>query len=86
MKFFNLKKLVQGSMYASQLSWEQQEAVINWFDELGADLNTINVDDFVVNGTIFLSRDEYNEMTEEKKEEPRILLDDGSDDLFVLSY
>jgi len=37
--------------------------------ELDIDLNCINFDDLVVNGIVFLDKDEYEELTEEQKED-----------------
>ncbi len=80
-------RLVNASPYTNDLNNDEKEAVMDFFEEIYATLDTINVDDFIVNGTMYLPRDEYDGMSEEQKEDVYILVNDKEKDyLYVQSF
>lgn len=87
MKEMNLDRLISASPFTKDLSHDEKEGIFDYFIESDCDLNEVNIDDFVVNGTTRIDRKEYNAMPAGAKEDMYILDDNESNDyLFVMNY
>jgi len=68
---FNLSRLLDACPFLDDR--ELKEGIESFLYEIDADLNCINIDDLVVNGISFIDRDEYEELSDEKKEDLTII-------------
>lgn len=78
MKEFNLKKLIQSSMFYNSFSLNEIDGIYDYLLEIDVDLNTINIDDFLVNGSYRISEEEYNDMSREEKDDIVLFAKDGN--------
>ncbi|HAQ69853.1 MAG TPA: hypothetical protein DCR48_02655 [Flavobacteriales bacterium] len=85
MKEFNLQRLIDASPFTQNLTDDQWNGVFDFFNDLDFTLESINIDDFIVNGTTIIGRKEYQQMSEEEREDLYILSQDD-DELFTLAY
>lgn len=72
MKNINLYRLIKASPYSNSLSNNAIDALVEYLEETGADLD-INIDDIIVNGISTMEQDEFKSLTEEEKENMYIL-------------
>lgn len=84
MKEFNLRKLIQSSMFYNSFSLNEIDGIYNYLIESDVDLNTINIDDFLVNGSYRISEEDYNDMSRKEKDDIVICAKD-IDSLLLLS-
>lgn len=84
MKEFNLKKLIQSSMFYNSFSLNEIDGIYNYLLDSDVDLNTINIDDFLVNGNYRISEEEYNDMSREEQDD-LVLFAKDNDSLLLLS-
>jgi len=68
---FNLNRLLDSCPFIDDR--ELKIGLENFLYEIDADLNCINIDDLVVNGIVFIDRDEYESFNDERKEELTII-------------
>lgn len=84
MKEFNLYRLIDTSPFINQFDNDERDAIADYFIDGGYDLNDINIDDFIVNGIYRIEREEWNEKTEEQKEDCYILYNDEDRDYLLV--
>lgn len=84
MKEFNLRKLIQSSMFYNSFSLNEIDGIYNYLIESDVDLNTINIDDFLVNGSYRISEEDYNDMSR-KEQDDLVLFAKDIDSLLLLS-
>jgi len=68
---FNISRLLDACPFIDDR--ELRAGLENFLYEHDVDLNCINIDDLVVNGITFVDRDEYDEFSDEKKEDLMIV-------------
>jgi len=68
---FNLSRLLDSCPFIDNK--ELKAGLENFLYTHDADLNCINIDDLVVNGITFIDRNEYEELSDEKKEDLMIV-------------
>lgn len=85
MKNFNLGRLIDASPFTQNLTDDQWNGVFDFFIDSAFTLDNINIDDFIVNGTSIIGREEFNQMSKELKEDIYVLSQD-EDELFTLAY
>lgn len=70
----NLERTVKASAFSGNLSTDQLEALIEFYEEIDQDLNSINVDNDIVNGLYILTIGEFHrDYTVEEIEDLNIL-------------
>lgn len=80
MKEHNIERLIEASPFSKDLPYEVKNAILDFFVDTGADIENINVDDFIVNGLQCISRDDLQKYyTEAQREDLYILLDEDAE-------
>jgi len=69
---FNISRLLNACPFLDD-DGELKAGLENFLYEIDADLNCINIDDLVVNGIVFIDRDEYESFNDERKEDLTII-------------
>ena len=64
--YFNIDRALDACPFIDDV--HLKKGLADYLYEIEADLNCINIDDIVVNAISFIDRDEYEEMSEYKKE------------------
>lgn len=77
---FNLGRTMKASAFINQLSDEVYDALFDFYEDIDQDLNSINVDNDIINGLNFMSLEEFN--NENNKDDYVILYQDESEVVF----
>lgn len=79
----NIYRLIEASPFSNKLSYEAQEALADFFINTGATLDSINVDNIIVNGITSMTQKGFKkEFTKEQREDKYILFQDDYEVFF----
>lgn len=75
METVNLYRLLDASPFSDRLSNNAKDALIDYLEEIGVDLD-VNFDNIIVNGISIISKNEFDELKEYEKEDMCLLYTD----------